>query len=69
MIKLIRAGHNQQVESNEAETTHDVLRSHLKRIVRSNFPLRHQSANMQHLKGELTVADRKQQKKDKCELG
>lgn len=60
--------HNQKIESNEAETINEILRSHLKKIIRSNFSPQYQSTKMQHFKGELTIANRQQQKKDKCEF-
>ena len=55
-------------KGNEAETINEILKSHLKRIIRSNFSLQYQSADTQHFKGKLNVANRVQ-KKNKDELG
>lgn len=54
-------------EGNEAETINEILKSHLKRIVRSNFSLQYQSADARRFKGKLNVANRAQ-KKSKYEL-
>lgn len=55
-------------KSAEAETINEILKSHLRRIVRSNFSFLYQSADTQHFKGKLNVANRVQ-KKNKYELG